>query len=344
MTAQIPALTGYTLAELRALEFPAHSWIIEGLIPAGSLTLLVGRPKAGKSLLAIDLLASVATGADFLGRPVEAGKAVYLPAEDSPALVRERLEARLGQGDAPDLIVCPCDGSLDQWLRLDDPASFTALARTIGRYAPAVLALDPLRELHYQPENDADAMAAMLRPLRQLAHQTNCAIVIVHHRNKHGADPSLAARGSSAIVGSVDQTITLDQVDGEEPDDGEVTRLSVLVEGRFGPRQRWRLQLGDGLRWQVSGERAADTRASERILALLSEREAGMTVPALANALGLAPRTAREHLAALVSAGEVERRGEGHRHDPYVYGRANAPWPAAQRALPPLADAEGEGE
>ena len=325
MTAQIPALTGYTLAELRQLDFPAHRWIIEGLIPAGSLTLLVGRPKAGKSLLAIDLLASVATGTDFLGLPVEAGKAVYLPAEDSPALVRERLEARLGAAEAPDLIVCPCDGSLDQWLRLDDPASFTALARTIARYAPAVLALDPLRELHYQPENDADAMAAMLRPLRQLAHQTNCAIVIVHHRNKHGADPALAARGSSAIVGSVDQTITLDQVDGDDADDGLVTRLSMQVEGRFGPRQRWRLQLGDGLRWQVSGGRAADGQAGQRILALLSERPAGMTAPMVAGALGLHARTAQLHLTALAESGQIERLGAGHRHDPYVYRLTDRP-------------------
>ena len=40
-----------SLAELRRMELPEPTGLVEGLIPAGTLSLLVGRPKAGKSLL-----------------------------------------------------------------------------------------------------------------------------------------------------------------------------------------------------------------------------------------------------------------------------------------------------
>ena len=89
-------------------------------------------------------------------------------------------------------------------LRLDVQESFARLADMVNRLQPRLVVLDPLREFHHKRENEADDMAALLRPLRQLAHDSDTTIVLIHHRNKHATDPALATRGSSAITGGVD--------------------------------------------------------------------------------------------------------------------------------------------
>lgn len=65
-----PEVSGWTAADLLMCEFPAPSWIVEELLAPG-LTFLGGRPKVGKSWLALDLVRALQTpGAEFLGRKV----------------------------------------------------------------------------------------------------------------------------------------------------------------------------------------------------------------------------------------------------------------------------------
>ena len=63
--------------QLMQNEYPEPKWAVPKLIPEG-LTLLVGRPKMGKSWLALSLALEVASGGRALGSiPVKQGKAVY---------------------------------------------------------------------------------------------------------------------------------------------------------------------------------------------------------------------------------------------------------------------------
>jgi RecA-family ATPase len=50
------------------------------------------------------------------------------------------------------------------------------LYATVKAQDPVVVVLDPMRELHGQREDSADDMGPLLRPLRQLAHETNTAV------------------------------------------------------------------------------------------------------------------------------------------------------------------------
>lgn len=58
-------------------------------------------------------------------------------------------------------------------------------------------------------ENDSTAVAAFMAPIRDLAAETGCAILLVHHPRKSPAggekvDALHAARGSGDLVASVD--------------------------------------------------------------------------------------------------------------------------------------------
>jgi len=310
-----------SIANMDAQTFPETDWIVENLIPRGALVLDAGRPKAGKSLMKIDMLASIALGETFLDRATRQMGVLYVAAEDSFGIVRERVRARFGDvRDAP-FHLLPADGSFDQSLRLDDDGTTLArLSETIDALDVGIVVLDPMRELHTAKENDADEMAMLLRPLRQLAHEKNVTIVLVHHRNKHGQDASTAVRGSSAITGSVDVVLTLDV---NNDDDGDLTpaqTVTLRAEGRYGPKQRIAARLASGLRWEVTTAAPPDLSIPGRIVAFLAAKGDTFTADDIADALNAKKGSVQNALAALVKAGKVARFGKGTKAAPFVYG------------------------
>jgi hypothetical protein len=69
-----------TIDELFALNLPELDWLVEGMCPAEALGLLTAREKAGKGLIAVDLLASVASEEPFLDRAVKCCAVGYFAA------------------------------------------------------------------------------------------------------------------------------------------------------------------------------------------------------------------------------------------------------------------------
>jgi hypothetical protein len=76
-------LATFTAAELAMREFPPISYVIPDYVAEG-LTILAGRPKTGKSWLALGWAISVSTGGISLGSErVMQGDVLYLALEDN---------------------------------------------------------------------------------------------------------------------------------------------------------------------------------------------------------------------------------------------------------------------
>src|SRR5215211_9202374 len=83
---------GMTAAELMEMEFDPTRWVVPGILPEG-LSLLVGKPKKGKSWLALGMCESVSVGGVAFGeKHVEQGDTLYLALEDSMKRLRRRLK------------------------------------------------------------------------------------------------------------------------------------------------------------------------------------------------------------------------------------------------------------
>src|SRR3990170_4387392 len=67
-------------------------WIVDGLIPAQSLSILAAKPKLGKTLLTFNLAIKIAQGEDFLGREAKKTKLVIVQLEDPTILCRNRFD------------------------------------------------------------------------------------------------------------------------------------------------------------------------------------------------------------------------------------------------------------
>ena len=72
-------------------------FLVPDLLTEDELFMLAAGPRTGKSLLAMTLAQSVATGGQFMGRPCTQGTVVYVKCEDSDTKVKER-EAAQGWG------------------------------------------------------------------------------------------------------------------------------------------------------------------------------------------------------------------------------------------------------
>ena len=118
-------------------------------------------------------------------------------------MVRERVLRRVGcRLDGPFLIRRELDPWQDDRLRLDDPTAMPRLTSSGSTSPEPILKLssDTLRELHDLARERIGAMSPLLRPLRELAHETGCAIMPIHHQNKQDS-----FRGSTAILAAFDQ-------------------------------------------------------------------------------------------------------------------------------------------
>jgi hypothetical protein len=89
-TARTDIPTVMTLDELLQKSLPPLRWIVPGLIPEG-VTLLAGRPKSGKSYLALQIAVALGEGAPVLGEiACEPCEVLYIALEDG----ERRLQGR----------------------------------------------------------------------------------------------------------------------------------------------------------------------------------------------------------------------------------------------------------
>lgn len=274
------AYSPLTLEALFALDLPEVEYAVDGLIPLGALTLVSAREKAGKGLLAIDLCASVAFEEPFLDRAVRYGPAIYCAAEENVRDVRARIATRVGSRRGGPLLVLPLDGSTADRLDLSDAGGVQRLHDMIRELRPVVVVLDVLRELHTGSEDVSDDMAPILRPLRQIAHSCDVAIVLTHHMSKAGS-----SRGSTAIRAACDVAI---EMATDELGCGDGLTATLRVAGRYGPSQQFPIRLGEGLRWApaVPSVTAGEATLGDRIVAFVAEcGEAGATTAEIATGI-----------------------------------------------------------
>ena len=202
-------LTHATATPFTAIERQPVEWLWPGRIPLGMLTMLVGDPGLGKSLLTIDLAA----------RTTRAGApALLLSAEDSPsATIRPRLEAAEADLELARNVTLRRDGVEEGFALPDD---IGRLDRLVVELDARLVVVDPLMA-HLPGEVNSwrdQSVRTALAPLYRMANERCCAVAIVLHLNKaKGADPLHRTGGSIGIPGAVRSALLLAR-DPDDPD------------------------------------------------------------------------------------------------------------------------------
>lgn len=194
-------------AALEHKEFPPVRMVVPGVFVEG-LSLLAGKPKIGKSFLALQVALAVAQGLPTLGGELacEGGDVLYCALEDTEPRLQRRIE-KLGLGwpDELELIT-----ELPR-LSAGGLAEIVDWIEHAGK--PRLVIIDTLqliRDLTKANDNGYAADYAALQALRSLASRHNVAIVVVHHLRKAEAeDPFDTVSGTLGLTGAPDAILII---------------------------------------------------------------------------------------------------------------------------------------
>lgn len=212
-----------TVDQLLQEEFPAADWLIKGLVPKDTLTIIAGDPKASKTWTLLELAFALASGEKVFGEfdvAEPAGESVILFLnEDTRRSVRNRFRALAAARDVSlerlSKIAVRAREALDLGSRISVAKFIVDVLAAPVR--PALIGLDPLRNLHAMEENSSTEMRQVLRALGAIREHCGCALAVVHHSAKRGRDGvdnrtgGQLMRGSSAIDGYRDGLISLEK-------------------------------------------------------------------------------------------------------------------------------------
>lgn len=206
-----PRRTRWSATDLLAADLPEPRWAVPDLIPEG-LTVLAGRPKKGKSRLALGISVARARGTPALGHfDVDGGADVlFVGLEDGPIRLQERIGDILGKSPAPPTLDVwfeiaklgeGCAEELEQWLR--------------GHPNAGLIVLDTYQRLRKPPTGrEGNAYAVDYQDaaaLQSLGIRYRVAILLIHHTRKPvgGGDPFDDVLGSTGNTAAADALMVL---------------------------------------------------------------------------------------------------------------------------------------
>jgi AAA domain len=190
-------------ADLLAAEIPRVPWNWEGLLAPGSVTLLTGLWKSGKSTLLSLLLARRHRGGVLLDRWVQPGASAVVTEE--PEDIWRRRARSLDFGPNVSLYCRPFAGRPYAWLW---EKFVEHLVQEQAKHGIDLVAFDPLIAMLPCGENNAASLVDALQPLRQLTER-GAAVLLLHHPAKEEAGLGKAARGSGALPAFADIVLEL---------------------------------------------------------------------------------------------------------------------------------------
>ena len=305
---QSNGLATFTANELQAMEYPPLEFFVEGLITEG-LTLLPGKPKMGKSWMALDMAMSVAIGCETLGdRPCRKGTTLYCALEDNPRRLRRRMLHVYGDQNN-----WPMDFHFSTQMKKLDDGGLDDLEDWIAEHQPKLIIIDTLacvrptsksKKQKAKSKQEYDADYAALSPLQKLAGEHGIAIIVIHHlRKMSGDDPLDMVSGTTGLTGAVDNVLVLDRKSdgatlygrGREMDD-----IDIAVELDDG---LWRI-LGDTETVRISDERRA-------VLEVLRNADEALGPKDIAEALDWPQENVRQLLKSMATDGDVQKLKRG---------------------------------
>jgi hypothetical protein len=294
--------TTITATELYAGKFVAIRMLLELLLWAG-LTMLVARPKAGKSWLTLQMAVHIAGGKPLDGvTALETGPVLYLALEEPPARTAARLRKIAPPGEWTENLHCRYEllplmgGGAEQ------------MEAEIRRVRPRAVFIDTFTAaVKTGSKSGSDvfrAQYAEVSRLRKMAEENGISIVVVHHVRKGVSDGAIeAVAGTGGIAAAVDAVWQL-----KRKPEGEAT---LEVVGRETEEKTFALRFEqEPFGWRVLGDDAIQLLNAERrqLLDLLLE-EGGLTPAQIAAELGKGRPAVRQLLKRMREDGQVRKQG-----------------------------------
>jgi len=326
-------LSVVTAAALATTVFDPIKTAVLGYIVEG-LTILAGRPKAGKSYLALNIAYAIAIGGSVLGAKVEQGDVLYLALEDNLRRLQSRLDQMEPFGEKPERLHFATECN-----RLDNGGleAIQAWCKSVPK--PRCVIVDVFGRVRADKRRDEspyDYDYRTLVPLKALADKIGIAVIVIHHTNKRTdhEDPLDAVSSTTGFTGAADTILIL----ARGPEGTTLLGKGRDIENietalRFDPVRGIWTALGDATEVRRTDERkvildalleAEPVRLPVRLpvtsesnpAASLDDYFEPMSVRSIAEATGMKSANISVLLGKMVKAGEVCKVKRGRYHHP----------------------------
>ncbi len=228
----------WTWQELLRTQFKPPTWLLDQILPEVGLTILGGKPKVGKSWLALQIAGAIAAGDEIFGQRAAHARVLYFAIEDKAPRIKNR---GLLQDMDPNADIVFADS-----LEPLDSGGMEVLDGLLASVDPKCVVIDTLASAKTgkTDENSAGQMAEMLNKLQTMAHERLLSIILVaHHRKGVTGDVGGDLRGSSAISAAADMIMSLTRTP---------PAYTLSVEGRDTEDAEYRMVFED-YRWKLRG-------------------------------------------------------------------------------------------
>ena len=168
---------------------------------------LVARPKVGKSLLALQLANSVATGTTFLGFRTNPSPVLYISTEMNSMQILDRINIMNLQFNDSNFFLKEQQANERKLNLMDLQLDFQEFAHDHkGKFVIIDMLYGVDMNNGYDLNSYQDMGQYVIPKFRELCKKYDFTILLIHHLNKNNT-----SLGSTAIDGSVDGKITLKQ-------------------------------------------------------------------------------------------------------------------------------------
>lgn len=293
-------------SELVKLDLPKIKWIINDVLPSG-LTILAGRPKSGKSFLALDLGITVTSGSLFLDRyESNLSTVLYISNEDSYNRLQDRIKKIIVAKGLTD------QSSLD---RIFTDTNFPILTDSglkqlkdfiVANKVDLVIIDTFFKQIHF-PSGNKNYYAKeyeLTGNLQTFARENNICLLLVHHTRKGYVDNiSDAILGTTGISGSADTIWIVNKQTG---------KTILEIEGKDVEPQSFEMEFKNFV-WQYKAEYIENFLTPERqeILDLIIKNGKPMRTSEIAESLGKQTNNISTLLKKMVSEGVIKNPNFG---------------------------------
>lgn len=294
--------------EFMVNNYGKTEWLVKDLLTTDGLSLLVAKPKVGKSTLARQLAVCVASGNQFLGREVKQGYVVYITFEEPKQRIQEHFTKIDSKSYLPMSIYADTDKPEDTILWLTDE---------IKRIKPVLVIVDTLfRFTKAKQINDYTEITEVLNPILAIARKYSTHILCIHHANKGGSDDGNAVLGSTSIFGTTDTLINLVRKDNV---------IAISTEQRYGegmPSTILNLDK-DSMTYSLGMTKSQSNleRVREDILSFLDTYDSPIIAKELEENIEAKSKVFDTALKELLAENLIQRTGTGKKGNPYLYSK-----------------------
>lgn len=281
----------------RSMEGRKNGWLVEGLVPLQGVTLVVGAPRSGKTMLLSALTANVLLGTPFLGRKTEKKRVLWI-SEDRGRIgfisnIERACNAEAVHPSAP-LIYEPPGFSLD------DSEHVAELLVHLDRLEVEVVIIDCLRRVTRAEENSSTSVGEVVRQLNLIASDKR-SVIVVHHAGANGR-----TRGSTDIIAGAESEIKIKSNGSNSISIEAFHHIAESVKISVEPHIS-SCRVHFSTRHPPTSATKARRNVRQEILELLRKTEGGLGVTDIRNTIKGGSSTIDTALRELLASGAVTR-------------------------------------